>query len=368
MQKIPITKPSITELEISYVNDAIRNGWGEKCYDYIKKFERNFVSYLEVKHALATSSCTGAIHLGFAALGFKPGDEVIVPDITWIASVAPLIHLGLKPIFVDVLPTTWCINPDEIKKAITSKTRAVLAVHLYGNVCELDQISKICDDNNLILVEDGAEALGSEYQGKKVGSFGEFSVFSFHGTKSMTTGEGGMIVTNSADLIRKISILADHGRVPEEVKMFYPHFIGYKYKMSNLQAALGCAQLERIDELVNKKRQVFDWYKNAFNGINCKMNYEQDYVKNSYWMPTVIFNDFDEKKRDNLILHLKKNGIDTRPFFYPLSTLPILKSENIKVVAESFYLKGINLPSYFDIKENDIVELFEHINYYLSNG
>ncbi|MCS6821115.1 MAG: DegT/DnrJ/EryC1/StrS family aminotransferase, partial [Microscillaceae bacterium] len=212
MKKIPINKPSITKLEISYVHDAIANGWGEKCYDYIYKFENKFASYQQTKYAHATSSCTGAIHLALMAMGVKAGDEVIVPEITWIATAEPILYIGAKPIFVDVLPDTWCIDPQKIEQAITKKTRAIIVVHVYGNVCEMDEIMAIAQKHGLVVLEDAAEGLGSEYKGKKCGSIGDVGVFSFHGTKTMTTGEGGMLVTNNEVIYEKAKVLNDHGR------------------------------------------------------------------------------------------------------------------------------------------------------------
>ena len=202
-KKIPINKPSITELEISYVNDAIANGWGEKCYDYIHRFEKDFAKYQGTNHALATSSCTGAIHLALMALGVKADDEVIIPEITWIASVEPILYIGAKPVFVDVLEDTWCLDPQKVEEAITPKTKAIIVVHIYGNLCNMNEIMAIAQKHNLVVLEDAAEALGSEYYGKKAGSIADAGVFSFHGTKTMTTGEGGVLVTNNEVIYEK---------------------------------------------------------------------------------------------------------------------------------------------------------------------
>jgi len=200
VKRIPINKPSITELEISYVDDAIRHGWGSKCYDYINRFEKEFAEYQNSNFGLATSSCTGAIHLALMALGVKAGDEVIAPDITWIASVEPILYIGAKPILVDVLPDTWCIDPKKVEEAITEKTKAILVVHLYGNLVEMDEIQKIARKYSLPVVEDAAEGLGSLYKGKKAGSIADVGVFSFHGTKTVSTGEGGILVTNREEI------------------------------------------------------------------------------------------------------------------------------------------------------------------------
>lgn len=355
-QKIPINKPSITDLEIQYVNDAIATGWGEKCYDYIYRFQQEFAKYQDVRFALATSSCTGAIHLALMALGVKEGDEVIVPDITWIASVEPVLYIGARPVFVDVLKDSWCIDPQKIKEAITPKTKAIIAVHLYGNVCEMDEIMAIAKEHKLVVLEDAAEGLGSEYKGKKAGSIGDAGVFSFHGTKTMTTGEGGILVTDDEAFFEKAKVLNDHGRniKDPENKMFWMRNYGYKYKMSNLQAALGCAQIKRIEELVDKKRTIFNWYKDFLKEFPCQLNPEPDGTKNSYWLPTAVFEESINFDREAFFVMMKQNGIDSRPFFFPLTTLPMFQEKKENVVAYDIYVRAINLPSYHDMNHDTV--------------
>jgi len=365
--KISITKPSISELEIEYVNDAIRNGWGPKCYDYINKFEKSFPEYIGSKFGLATSSCTGAIHLALMAMGIKSGDEVIVPDSTWIASVEPILYIGAKPVFVDVLEDTWCIDPIEIERAITNKTTAIIPVHLYGNVCEMDEIMEIATKYKLKVLEDAAEGLGSEYKGKKCGSIGDAGVFSFHGTKTMSTGEGGIICTNNKEIYSKASILNDHGRDPKIGKTFWMENYGYKYKMSNLQAAMGCAQVKRLEELVAHKRLVFSWYKEGFKNIKgIQINEEQDYAINSYWMPTLVFDDTINLNRDELINFLSSSNIDSRPFFYPLSLLPMFNDQPENTIAYKIGVKGINLPSHNDLKKSGVEYIVKQIINFLN--
>ena len=369
INKIPINKPSITELEINYVNDAIRNGWGEKCYDYIYKFENLFKTYQKINFALATTNCTSAIHLVLMAMGIKAGDEVIVPEITWIASVEPVLYLGAKPVIVDVLEDTWCINPQKIKEAITPKTKAIIVVHLYGNVCEMDEIMKIANENNLKVLEDAAEGLGSEYKGLKAGSIGHAGVFSFHGTKTVVTGEGGMLVTNDEEIYEKTKILNDHGRniKDPDYKVYWMRDYGYKYKISNLQAAMGAAQIERIEELIEKKRQIFNWYAELLKEIPCKLNPEKPNTKNSYWLPTVIFDKFLSFNREKYFDFMKTKNIDSRPFFYPLSSLPMFKDKRQNVVSFDLYERGINLPSYHDIDYEVIKNIVENLKIFLKN-
>lgn len=369
MKNISYAKPSIGDLEKKYVCDAIENGWGEKCYDYIYKFQDSFKSYLGVKYAVATSSCTGALHIALKAMGIKPGDEVIVPDATWVASVSPITYLCAKPVFVDVMASTWCIDPKQIEKAITPKTKAIIAVHLYGNMCEMDEIMAIAKKYNLFVIEDSAEAIGSEYRGQKAGSIGDCGVFSFHGTKTITTGEGGMLVSNSDDLHEKALILHDHGRDPKIKKIFWAEKIGFKYKMSNLQAALGYAQMQRVEELVNKKIEIFNMYRKELSEQNnLQINTEKSYVKNSYWMPTIILDEKLNINRDEFITYLNQHGVVARPFFYPVSSFPEFDEIKNNITSYSLSKNGINLPSNFDMNEEDVMYVAKSIDGFLQNG
>jgi perosamine synthetase len=366
--KIPITKPSITSLEIEFVADAISNGWGEKCYDYIYRFEKAFARYTKSDYALATSSCTGAIHLALMALGVSACDEVIVPEITWIATAEPILYIGAKPVFVDVLNDTWCIDPQKIEEAITPKTKAIIVVHIYGNLCNMDEIMRIAKKYNLVVLEDSAEALGSEYYGKKAGSIADAGVFSFHGTKTMTTGEGGIMITNNEAVYEKAKILNDHGRNSKdpENKMFWMRNYGYKYKMSNLQAALGCAQISRIDELINKKREIFSWYKELLKDIPCQLNPELENTKNSYWLPTIVFDKSLNFNRTAFFEICKENNIDSRPFFFPLSSLPMFETKKENIVSYDIYERGINLPSFHNLTYEEAKKIVKTLKLFLN--
>lgn len=356
IKKIPINKPSITELEISYVNDAIKNGWGDSCYNYIYSFEDSFKKYQASKFALATSSCTGAIHLALMAMGVRANDEVIVPELTWIASVEPVLYIGAKPVFVDVLHDTWCIDPKKIRAAITPKTKAIIAVHLYGNICEMAEIMQIAKENNLMVLEDAAESLGGNYKGIKTGSIAHAGVFSFHGTKTLSTGEGGMLITDNEILFEKAKVLNDHGRNPKdpENKMFWMRDYGYKYKMSNLQAAMGQAQIERIEELTAKKRQIFEWYAELLKDVPGIMNPENENTRNGYWLPTLIFDKNVKFDREAFFTFMKSKNIDSRPFFFPLSSLPMFETKRENSVSYDIYERGINLPSYHDMDHSTL--------------
>jgi len=356
--RIHYTKPSITSLEVQYVTDAAANGWGDKCYEYINRFEAKFKEHLGVQYAIATSSCTGALHLGMAALGIGPGDEVIMADTNWIATVSPIVQLGAKPIFVDILPDTWCIDPAEVEKAITPRTKAIIAVHLYGNLCEMDQLIALAERYDIPVIEDAAEAIGSVYKGRKAGSMGVFGAFSFHGTKTMTTGEGGIFVTNNANLYERVLTLSNHGRARDQIKQFWPDVLGYKYKMSNIQAALGCAQVERIEELIARKKEIFLFYKEALKDVRgISMNPEPEGIINGFWMPNIVFDRKLGIDRASLQGAFKEENIDARVFFWPLSLLPPFNLSLANHHAFDIPNRAINLPSHHDIADAELIRI-----------
>jgi perosamine synthetase len=357
MSKIYYTKPSIGEREIELVLDAVRNGWGEQCYDYINRFEREFAAYIGVPYAMATSSCTGALHLGLRALDIGAGDEVILADTNWIASAAPIFYVGATPVLVDILADSWCLDPASVERAITPRTRAIIAVHLYGNLAALDELQVLADQYGLALIEDAAEALGSLWHGQKAGSCSTFSVFSFHGTKVMTTGEGGMLATRDEALLKRIQQLNNHGRAAGDMRQFWPSELGHKYKMSNVQAALGCAQLERIDELVERKREIFNRYaKQLLPAIpGSLMNPEPVTCSNSYWMPTFVLPTAMAGRRDAVLAQLTQLGIDARMVFQPLSDTPVFASLPPVQTPQAHLLAlcAFNLPSYHELHSSD---------------
>jgi perosamine synthetase len=353
--RIFYTKPSITELEIEYANDAVRNGWGDRCYEYIVRFEEAFKKHLGVKYAIATSSCTGALHLGMAGLGIGPGDEVIMADTNWIASAAPIVYLGAKPVLVDIDAYSWCLDPDQVEAAITPKTKAILAVHIYGNLCDMDRLIGIGAKYGIPVIEDSAEAIGSQYNGKRTGSMGAFGSFSFHGTKTITTGEGGMFVTNDAALYETVLTLSNHGRARGQAKQFWPDMIGFKYKISNVQAAIGCAQVERIEELIARKRQIMSMYRDKLENLpGLRMNPEPAKTINGAWMPTVVFDAEMGITSDILQKAFAAENVDARAFFWPLSSLPMFEDKPTNKIAWDIPSRAINLPSYHEINDGDI--------------
>jgi perosamine synthetase len=358
--RILYTKPSITELEVRYAADAAANGWGDHCYDYINRFEAAFKDHLGSSFAIATSSCTGALHLGMAALGIGPGDEVIMADTNWIASAAPIVHLGAKPVFVDIRPDSWCIDPELIESAITSRTKAILAVHLYGNLCDMDRILAIGIKHGIPVIEDAAEAIGSEYFGVRAGKMGRFGAFSFHGTKTVTTGEGGMFVTDDAELYQRVLTLSNHGRSRTQPKQFWPDMVGFKYKISNIQAAIGCAQMERIDELIRRKREIFHYYKTRLLNLSgVQMNPEGSNIVNGAWMPTVVFDRAVGVTRENLQSAFADENIDARVFFHPLSSLSMFEDVPENHHAWDIPCRAINLPSFHDMTTDEQDRIIE---------
>lgn len=353
--RIHYTKPSITEKEVEYATNAARNGWGERCYEYIDRFEELFKQHLGVKYAIATSSCTGALHMGLAALEVGPGDEVILADTNWIASAAPITYLGAKPVFVDILPDSWCINPELAEAAITPRTKAIIAVHLYGNLCEMYKLLAIGERHGIPVIEDAAEAIGSIYHGKRAGSIGKFGTFSFHGTKTLTTGEGGMFVTDDTDLYEHVLTLSNHGRARGQTKQFWPDIVGFKYKMSNIQAAIGCAQTERIDELTRRKQEIMSFYRAQLESLpDVCMNPEHEGTTIGAWMPTIMFDETTGITCKQLQTALVAENIDARVFFHPLSSLPMFEVQKRNTWAYSIPSRAINLPSYHDISRQDL--------------
>jgi len=352
--RIFYTKPSITELEVEYATDAARNGWGERCYEYIDRFEEAFKAHLNVDYAIATSSCTGALHMGMAALGIGPGDEVIMADTNWIASASPIVHLGAKPVFVYILEDSWCLDPEKVEAAITPRTRAIMAVHIYGNLCDMNSLLAIGEKHGIPVIEDAAEALGSEYHGQKAGSMGKFASFSFHGSKTITTGEGGIFVTNDAELYETVLTLSNHGRARGQSRQFWPDMVGFKYKMSNIQAAIGCAQVERIGKLIDRKREILNLYKERLEVLpGISMNPEPGGVVNGAWMPTVVFDREMEITSEILQEKFSEDSIDARVFFHPLSSLPMFEEQLQNSIAWDIPGRAINLPSYHEMQEAD---------------
>ena len=373
MERIPIAGPSISQREIDYVTDAATTGWYDGAGEYPHRFERAFASYLEVKHAVSLPSCTSGLHLALAALGIGPGDEVIVPDVTWIASAAPISYVGAVAVFADIDERTWCLSSQSVRECITEKTKAILAVDLYGGIADYAELRLLAEEHGLKIIEDAAEAFGSEYEGCKAGTLGDVAAFSFHGSKTMSTGEGGMLVTDDDELYARVMQLRDHGREPGDV-LFRNTEVAFKYKMPPVSAAIGLGQVERAEELVVRKREIFNWYHEALSEVNgVQLNHEPDNTKNSYWMVTAVLDPKLGWPKEKLMGALDKEGIDSRPMFYPLSSLSAYDGVFQSAIARdrnevSYRITpwGINLPSALCLKKGQVQRVVDALIQILS--
>jgi perosamine synthetase len=366
MNRIPVAGPSITQKEIDYVADAVRTAWYGNANVFHDRFERAFATHCRRRHAVSLPSCTSGLHLALLALGVGPGDEVIVPDATWIASAAPICYVGATPVFVDIDARTWGLSPQSLAAGITPRTKAAIVVDLYGSMPDWDELSAIADRHGIHLIEDAAEAVGSCWRDRPAGAFGVMSAFSFHGSKTLTTGEGGMLVLDDDGLRDRVLRLRDHGRAPGDI-MFLNEEVGWKYRMSSMQAALGLAQLERLDELVEGKRRVFGWYREMLDGWNeGTLNPDVPGLYNSYWMSTVVLDSRLGVAKEALIPELRNAGIDSRPFFSPLSSIPAFRETAQAKAARgrnrtAYELTpfAINLPSALNLSRDDVARVCE---------
>jgi len=345
--------PSISAREMSYTQDAARYGWNHQMDKYLKRLEAQFAEYVGTKYAIPTSCCTGALHLAVAACGIGPGDEVIVPETTWVATANSAIYNGATPIFADIQSDSWCMDPDSFESLITKRTKAVMPVHLYGHPAEMDRIMAIARKHHLHVIEDAAPAIGTEFKGQKTGSFGDFAAFSFQGAKMLVSGEGGMLVTSNDELYKKVYSLWDQGRTPGT---FWINEVGWKYKMSNLSAALVLGQLERSDEMIEKKRTIFSWYAEGLKGVpHIKLNYETPWARSICWMSSIFLDPKAGITRDGLREALKKLNVDTRPVFPAISQYPMWpRKQEMKPVAKLVGEQSINLPSGVCLKHEQV--------------
>jgi perosamine synthetase len=338
---IPVAVPDIGEDELRSVTEAIRSGWISSKGPFIDEFEKGFSGYIGVKHGVAVSNGTVALHLALSALGIGPGREVIVPSLTFIAAANAVTYSGAKVVFADSHPDYWCVDPGAVKTNITDRTKAIILVHLYGHPCDIDPILEMARSRNLFVIEDCAEAHGAQYKGKKVGSFGDISCFSFYGNKTITTGEGGMCLTGNEELAEKMMILRDHGMNPN--KRYWHDVVGFNYRMTNLQAALGVAQLAKIERLIGRKRAIAKMYRELLpHNRDIAHAPEMLWAKNTYWFYSILLN---SKTRDGVATYLAQQSIETRPFFYPIHILPPYYHGQRLRVAEELSARGLNLPS-----------------------
>ncbi|MCR4635505.1 MAG: DegT/DnrJ/EryC1/StrS family aminotransferase [Butyrivibrio sp.] len=349
--KIPVYKPSLIGKEKEYVMDCIDTEWISWKGKYVPRFEKEFSKYIGMQYGLGVFNGTVALHLAMLTLGIAEGDEVIVPSFTYVASVNAITYVGGTPVFVDSKRDTWQMDPEDVRKKITDKTKAIVVVHLYGHPCEMDELTKICKEHDLFMIEDCAEAIGSEYKGRKVGSFGDIACFSFFGNKTITTGEGGMVLTNDIALYERAARIKDQGNA--KYRMYWSDIIGYNFRMTNIQAAIGCAQLENIDKFIDRKIEIAAKYREGLKGLPLKTMDPVGDVKHTYWMCSILLDDADE--RDNLRAFLEQNGVESRPTFYPVHTMPMYSHKYQKHAnAEYLAYRGINLPSFPAITDEEI--------------
>ncbi|WP_390533042.1 DegT/DnrJ/EryC1/StrS family aminotransferase [Sulfurisphaera ohwakuensis] len=334
-------KPEIGKEEEEEILKVVRSGWISSASPVVREFEEKFSNYIGRRYGVATSNGTTALHLAVTALGIKEGDEVIVPDLTFVSPVNVVLYNKAKPVLVDIEEENWGLDPEKVRKVITDKTKAIIVVHLYGNPAKITELKEIAEEKGLYLIEDCAEAHGAEYEGKKVGSFGDISCFSFYANKIITTGEGGMCITDSEELYEKMQILRDHGMTKE--KRYWHEVIGYNYRMTGLQAALGLAQLRKIDNFIRRKREIAKLYQDLLGDVVIVQR-DPPKGKSIFW----LFSVFTEK-RDRLVEYLGLNGIETRKFFYPvhvMSPYTIFAYEKRFDISTKLSSLGLNLPSY----------------------
>src|SRR4051812_48043106 len=356
-RRIPVAAPVIGEREISYVTDALRSGWVSSIGHYVERFERDFAAFIGVEHAVAVANGTVALHLALHSLGVGPGDEVVVPDLTFVATAHAVLMAGATPVFADIDPETWCLDPRAFERAITSRTRVVVPVHLYGHPAEMDAINTVAEAHGIVVLEDAAEAHGATFGAARVGSLGTVGSFSFFGNKLITTGEGGMLTTDDGALAGRMRFLKDQGMTRQ--RHYFHTEIAFNYAMTNLQAALGVAQLEQIECLIAKKREIFTWYGERL-ADRVELNHERDGCRAVYWMTCAVVRG-GTMARDHIRGCLGEAGIETRPFFVPMTQLPHLQAYRAVgaagdrcVIAADIAARGLNLPSGCGLQRDDV--------------
>ncbi len=350
--KYPVYQPLLQGNEKKYVNDCLDSNWISSRGKYINLFEEKFAGYVEIEHATSVCNGTAAVLLALQTLDIKAGDEVIVPTLVYVA-VPSMVHFaGASPVFVDSLPGTWQMDPGDIRRKITARTKAVIAVHNYGHPCDMDAIKSICLEHKLFLIEDCAEALGSKINGRHVGSWGDMSIYSFFGNKTITTGEGGMVISHSKELIERAFHIKNQGVT---TRTYWHDILATNYRMTNITAAIGLAQLERIEEILLRKSEIAGIYREAFRDSPFEFHRESENTVHSYWMCSILTE--KQQQRDPLRAFLSENGIETRPLFYPAHTMPFYYEANKNGdfrIANDLSSRGINLPSYPALTNEDV--------------
>ncbi len=349
--RISVAEPDVGELELKYVTEAMRSNQLSSMGHFIDDFEHAFASFCDVPYASACMNGTVALHLALIGAGVLPGDEVIVPALTYVSTANAVVHAGAKPIFADVHPDHWGLDPEAVIKKITSRTKAIIVVHLYGHPADMDPLVEICSSHGIKLIEDAAEAHGARYKGQRVGGIAQIGTFSFFGNKILTTGEGGMVTCHDEDIRETVNIYKNHGNDPN--RHYHHQVIGFNYRMTNIQAAIGLAQVERAEELLFKKAKIAVKYEEGLQGLPCKTQPRMEWAEPVNWMNCLVLDD-RSLSANSLQEELQKLGIDTRPFFVPIPNLEIYDDSESYPIAERLSNAGINLPSSTKLKDEEI--------------
>lgn len=357
MTRITVAQPMLAGNERKYVLDCLDTNWISSAGKYIQAFEESFANFCGTSHAIATNNGTTALHLALVALGLTHGDEVIIPTVTYIATANAVRYCGATPVLVDVCPDTMNIDANQLRDKVTNKTRGIIPVHLYGHPADMDPINQIAKEFGLWVLEDAAEAHGAEYKDQKVGTLGTCASFSFFGNKIITTGEGGMITTNDAELAKQLRLYRGQG-MDADNRYWFP-VIGFNYRMTNIQAALGLAQMETIDKAISDRSALATLYNEALADLQDKiiLPKEKEWAKHVYWMYTIFLRDGDAQTRNRLMLELDKRGIETRPVFYPMHVLPPYKEQKSYPIADTWSQRGINLPTHQALSSLDVTRI-----------
>jgi perosamine synthetase len=362
--KIPVYQPSLTGNERKYVLDCLDSTWISSKGRFIPEFEAEFCRYTGCSHAATVCNGTVALHLALVALGIEAGDEVIVPTLTYVASVNAIAYCGATPIFVDSDPETWQMDVRDVARKLSPRTKAIMPVHLYGHPCDMDPLVELARARTLFVVEDCAEALGALYKGKHVGAFSDVATYSFYGNKTVTSGEGGMVTTRNQTLHERLMHLKGQGLAL--YREYWHDVIGYNYRMTNICAAIGLAQLERVESLLQRKRAIAQWYREELKELPVVAQPEKDDVRHSYWMVSILV---DAEHRDPLRSHMAKSGIETRPLFSPVHTMPMYaRKYEHHPVAEDLARRGVNLPSWPDLEQGTVRDVCACIGSYFKSA
>jgi perosamine synthetase len=362
-RQIPLSHPTLGAREAEYVMDCLQTNWISSAGKYVERFEQAFTNVTGTRHAISCSNGTAALHLALLGLGLAPGEEVLVPTLTFAACANAVVYCGAKPVFVDIEPDIWCLDPSKLEAHITPRTRGMIAVHLRGHPADMDSITEVARRHGLFVVEDAAQAHGARMRGRPVGSLGDVGTFSFFGNKMLTTGEGGMVTTNDDQMARRIRLLKNQGMTQE--KRYWHTVVGYNYRLTNLQAAIGLAQVERLDEQLRRHREVASWYQEELAGVpGLSWQGERDWADHAWWQFVAVIDETFAPDRDAVLEDMQAAGIDARRIYYPMHQLPIYAdSANVDryPVADRLAARAVCLPTWGGLQHEDVRFICEHL-------